>query len=133
MPSDFLSIRGLRVDSRIGAGDEERASPQQLAVDIEMTPGGGLRGLGDDLAATIDYHAVAIAVRELAATGERRLIETLAGEILALLRGTWGAAAARVRIRKFILPETDWVGVELADGIAVDKQPPTAALSPTDS
>lgn len=106
-------VRGLEVVTRIGVPDDERASEQTLRVDLEMTPDSTFTAMNDEIGATIDYHAVSLQVAELAARGERRLVETLAEEIAGLVLGHRGVAAVEVTIRKFILPQTEWVGVRL--------------------
>ena len=113
MSSGVIKIRGLEVETRIGVPEEERAESQKLLIDIEMVPGAAFSAMDDDVARTIDYHAVAVEVASLAATGERRLIEALADEIADHVLGRHAAREVKVRIRKFILPQTEWVGVEL--------------------
>ncbi len=108
-----IHVRGLEVETRIGVPDEERASPQRLKIDLEMEPAVDFGGMEDEVDRTIDYHRASVAVRELAATGERKLVETLASEIADLMIGRFGAVRVRIRIRKYILPWTEWVGVEL--------------------
>ena len=109
---NLIHVRGLEIETRIGVPDEERAEPQLLRVDLELAPATAFVGMADEVAATIDYHRVCNEVRNLAARGERKLIETLASEIADLVLKQFGAARVRVVIRKFILPETEWVGVE---------------------
>lgn len=109
---NLIHVRGLEIETRIGVPDEERAEPQLLKVDLEMTPPADFAAMGDEVAATIDYHRVCIEVRRLASQGERKLIETLASEIADMVLRNFGAVRVRVMIRKFILPETEWVGVE---------------------
>ena len=111
--NDRVLIHGLEVVCRIGVGDDERSADQTLRLDIEIPVPGGLRGLGDSIDRTIDYHRVCEEVRALAASKERRLVETLAEDIVAHLATHPGTGPATVRVRKFILPYTDWVGVEL--------------------
>lgn len=110
---DTIHLRGLSVSCHIGAGEEERSQAQELRLDIDLFPIAGLHGLDDDLARTVDYHAVALAVQTLAAARPRRLVETLGEDVLNLLRDQFGVRSARVTLRKFILPFTDWVGVTL--------------------
>ncbi|MFM7181217.1 MAG: dihydroneopterin aldolase [Verrucomicrobiales bacterium] len=110
---DTIHIRGLAVTCHIGAGEEERSEAQELRLDLDLLPENGLQGLEDDLERTIDYHAVSLAVQALAAARPRRLVETLADDILDLLRDDFGIQTARVTVRKFILPFTEWVGVTL--------------------
>ena len=109
----WIEVRGLRVTTRIGVPDEERSSPQELRMDLAMKPAAAFSEMADGIGATLDYHAACLAVEELAATGERRLVETLADETADLLIRRFGAVEVKVVIRKFILPQTEWVGVSL--------------------
>jgi phosphoglycolate phosphatase len=109
---DVIRINGLEVDTRIGVPDEERASAQRLLLDVALE--GDFRGIGDDLARTTDYAAVAAWVAAECRRRELRLVETLAEELAAgLLREFPLAAAAEVGVRKFILPRTENVGVRV--------------------
>lgn len=111
--ADRIRIRGLKLSTRVGVPEAERASPQVVAVDAELEPATDLSGLGDDLGRTVDYHAVSEAFKGVAAQGERRLIETLAEDLAREALGFAGVAAAAVEVRKFILPDTDWVSVSV--------------------
>jgi dihydroneopterin aldolase len=106
---DQIVIRGLRLQSRIGVPDEERAEPQTLRVhlimEVERFP------QEDEIGGTVDYKAVADRVVGLAEVGERKLIETLAQEIAGTVLSEFAVSKVRVEIEKKILPETDWVGV----------------------
>ncbi len=109
--NDRIEINGLRVASRIGAGEDERGRAQSLEISIAMTPARSLDGVGDVLERTVDYQRVAGRVRDHAATGERRLIETLAEEVAELVLTEFEVAAVRVRVDKFVLPDTRGVAV----------------------
>lgn len=113
MNEGLIEIRGLKIRTRIGVPDEERAGWQELRVDVEMVPIGVFSKMNDEIAATVDYHAVCEEITRLAETGSRHLIETLADEIADLVLKGHPAKQVRVKIRKFILPQTEWVGVEL--------------------
>lgn len=113
-PSDCLKILGLGVTSRIGVPPEERAQAQRLKVSLVLYPSGPLQGLGDDFSLTVDYAAVAQRVREIAAAGERQLIETLADDIAGGLLAEFPLRRVEVEVLKFILPDTDAVGVCIA-------------------
>jgi FolB domain-containing protein len=107
-----ISIEDLEVRYRVGVPDQERAQPQRLLVSVEMWSDFTRAAASDDLAFTIDYGAVA---RRLLALGEGRswrLLETLAVEVADLLRCEFGAAASRVVIKKFVIPQAQWVAVE---------------------
>ena len=108
---DQIVIRGLELFTHIGVPAEERAEVQKLRVHLtlEVTRFPEIDGIED----TVDYKAVADRVRESAAERERKLIETLAQDIAAVVLGEFEVSKIRVEIEKFILPETDWVGVIL--------------------
>lgn len=109
---DSIVIKSLRVEARVGVPEEERAQPQSLAIDLRLE--GDFRGSDDDIARTTDYAAVCARMHEKCRRVEFRLIETLA-EILAgeILGGFPRVTAVEVAVRKFIIPETQYVGVSL--------------------
>lgn len=125
---DTIRIDGLEVTCHIGAGAEERATPQMLRLDITMVPAGGLHGLADDLGKTIDYHAVALAIQHLAAAKPRRLVESLAEDVLDLLERDFHITRASVRVRKFILPFVESVGVSMQRPRLLNQSGPAATL-----
>jgi dihydroneopterin aldolase len=110
---DLILIEGLELAVHIGVPDEERAAAQVLRADIEMRPGMRFEEMGDEIAKTIDYDAAARRMRALAAERPRRLIETLAAEMVGELIAGFGAVWVRVTLRKRILPGTDAVAVRL--------------------
>ena len=113
MIDDEIQIRGLKAFSRIGVPEEERAAPQELEIDVTIFPKGGLRGLEDQIDRTTDYAAVAEEVQELCGRGTRALIETLAEEIAAVVLQRHDSRAVEVVVRKFVLPDCDYVAVKL--------------------
>jgi 7,8-dihydroneopterin aldolase/epimerase/oxygenase len=114
MPSsDVIEIRRLRVETLIGVPDQERALPQTLLVTVRMTPEAGFGDLDDEIARTVDYHAVSMEIAELAKAKPRRLIETLALEIAVQLLDRHPLRHVAVSIEKHILPETECVAVHL--------------------
>ncbi len=104
-------IKGLRVHSQLGVTEEERQQPQEFHVDLCIQPPAPFAYMNDDIMRTIDYAAVARSVAGLAAEGPRNLIETLASDISRLLVDEFHAVAVTVEVRKFILPDTDYVAV----------------------
>jgi dihydroneopterin aldolase len=111
--TDTIEIRRLKVETHIGVPAEERAAAQPLWITVLMTPSQGFSGLGDDISRTIDYHAVAVRIRTLAASKTRRLIETLAVEIADDLMLCHPLSAVRICVEKQILPDTDFVAVRI--------------------
>ncbi|MDA0814898.1 MAG: dihydroneopterin aldolase [Verrucomicrobia bacterium] len=114
-PSDSIRIAGLRLSTRIGVPDSEREVPQSVEAHITMMPrSGNLAGLGDAIESTIDYYEVAQRLRQLAATGERKLIESLAEECSDVLLAEFPVRAATVEIRKFVVADTGYVAVTIS-------------------
>jgi FolB domain-containing protein len=110
---DTIEIRRLKVSTHIGVPEDERAEPQTLLVTVKMTPGQNFDGLADEISNTIDYYAVSLEIEALAASHPRRLIETLATEIAALLLANHPLAKVAVTIEKHILPNTECVAVHI--------------------
>ncbi len=113
MMDDEIQIRGLRVSARIGVPEAERAKAQELSIDLRLFPKGGLSGLEDRIDRTIDYAAVAQEVREFCEQGSRALIETLAEDLATLVLQRHDSRAVEVLVRKFILPDCDYVAVRI--------------------
>lgn len=109
--ADEIHIATLELRSRIGITPEERAIPQRLTVSLRLEPIVGFSRLHDRLENTVDYFAVCEAVKDLAATGERRLIETLAEEIAATVIGRFRVQSVVVELRKYVLADTEFVAV----------------------
>lgn len=114
MQSDGIQINAMRVEAHIGVPDEERVEPQTLTIDLELTPRNSFDELDDDIGRTVDYHAIWTRVRAIAAERPRKLIETLADEIARqLLKDFSELNGLKVRVNKFILPDTDSVSVSV--------------------
>jgi 7,8-dihydroneopterin aldolase/epimerase/oxygenase len=79
---DRVLLRGVRARGFHGVFDEERATGQEFVVDLDLEVG-DLQGAAerDDLALTVDYGAVAMAVVEIIEGPAVDLIETLAVRI----------------------------------------------------
>ena len=110
---DRIDLQGLGLVAHIGVPDEERAVPQRLEADIALWPTAPLAGLKEDLSKTINYYDIALACRAEASDHPRRLIETLAEDLCRLLLKNWPLALVRVRLHKFILPDTRSVSITL--------------------
>ena len=109
---DCIRINGLEVPVRIGVGDEERAKAQKLVFDVLLET--DFRGVGDDIAGTTDYAAVAQWLIAECSRREVRLLETLSGDLAdGLLEEFPRVKAVTLEIRKFILPETESVSVRV--------------------
>ena len=110
---DAIRIEQLELRAYIGVPDDERAQPQRLSVTLRLEPKRDFRALNDDIANAVDYACVCNFVKQLAAEKPLRLLETLAGEIAARLLAEFPLAAVELELRKFILPETKFVAVQI--------------------
>ena len=110
---DLIRIEKLELSSFIGVPDEERAEPQRLTANLTIEPRRDFIALRDAIENTVDYFAVCEAVKALSLARPRRLIETLAEEIAALVLDRFAVRAVEVELRKYILPDTAHVAVSL--------------------
>jgi len=114
MDEHSIEIKNLQTVARVGVTDAERMEMQKISICLRLMPDYTLSSLSDDINRAVDYQAVSQGVIKLAASGERSLIETLAEDIAVMLLDQFNLRAVVVEIRKFILPETDYVAVKLS-------------------
>ena len=110
---DQILVSQLELLTCIGVTEEERSKPQRMVASLVLEPENGIAGVHDQLNRTVDYYAAAQAVKTHASGGRRLLVETLAEEIAALLMRRFRLSAVEVELRKFILPDTEFVGVRI--------------------
>lgn len=113
MPTDSITLTGLKITSTVGVPPEERSHPQSLEVTVHMCPHQGLSGLNDDIKNTVDYARVASEIQAVAVAAPRQLIETLAEAIADTLLAAHPLQHITVEVSKFILPHCDRVTVRL--------------------
>ena len=113
MEEHSIEIKNLQAVTRVGVTDVERSEMQKISICLRLMPNYTLDTLSDDINRAVDYQAVSQGVIKLAASGERNLIETLAEDMAVMLLGQFNLRSVVVEIRKFILPETDYVAVKL--------------------
>ncbi len=106
MSGDRIELRGVEVSAFIGVPGEERALPQTLELDVTLWPGRPLTGLGDRIENTVNYFAVWQRLRQVAVERPRRLIETLAEDVVSTLLDEFPVSEVEVTVHKFILPGT---------------------------
>jgi dihydroneopterin aldolase len=100
---DILFLRDFRLETIIGLYEWERKAPQPVMLDIEIGLYDHKAGHTDDVADTIDYGKVAARIKEVVATRDIRLVETL-GELIAdIVRREFGAPWVRVSVRKLAI------------------------------
>ncbi|MGE5640070.1 MAG: dihydroneopterin aldolase [Clostridia bacterium] len=111
---DAIFIRDLRIEALIGIHRRERHVRQILSIDLDIGLPGTAVFASDKVSDTIDYEKVANRIRELAASGQYRLVETFADRVAALLIQDFGAPWCKVSAAKLgILASTKLVGVTI--------------------
>ena len=102
----------------MGVPESERRKRQKVLVDLEI--GLDLRKAGrtDRVEATVDYAAVAREVKRLVEIRSFRLVEAMAEQVAQAVKNHSKVKEVRVRIRKFSVPGTASVGVEITRGQA---------------
>jgi 7,8-dihydroneopterin aldolase/epimerase/oxygenase len=107
-------IRRLEVRARLGIYPHE-AEPQRVLIDVELLvqDGAAPHHAGDDsFDRVVDYEAVVVAARAVAAEGHTLLAETLAERIALAALADPRTRAARVTVEKLdIFPDVAGVGV----------------------
>ena len=101
--SDSIEIVGLTERGRHGWFEFETQSGQTFRVDLVLRLMDGVMSAAaasDDLAATVDYGAIAETVRSLVAGEPVRLIETLAERIAEACLADHRVAAVEVTVHK---------------------------------
>ena len=97
---DTVSIRDLRVSTVIGVYDWERETEQTLFFAVDMAADVAAAAVGDDIAAALDYSAVARTVRDVVTAGKFQLIETAAERVAQKLRADYRLGWVRVEVAK---------------------------------
>ncbi len=111
LPQDQVQLHGLSFTCCLGVPESERATPQPLQAEVSITPPLPFGDMKDDIANTIDYDALSRRLIQLAQAAPSALLETLAHKLAVCCVQEFGATAATVQLRKFILPNTDFVSV----------------------
>jgi dihydroneopterin aldolase len=108
---DWIIVSDLSISCRVGVTEEERRQSQRLLVTVELEHDLAVAARTDDLAATIDYDAVARRLRGFGEGREWRLIEALAADIARLVLDEFRPATVTVGVKKFVIPEANHVAV----------------------
>ncbi|MBB5913349.1 dihydroneopterin aldolase [Nocardia transvalensis] len=100
MSTDRIELRGLRAYGHHGCFDFERRDGQEFVVDITLWLDFATAAASDDLAATVDYGALAGRAVEIVQGEPRNLIETVVSEIADDVMTDPRVAAAEVVVHK---------------------------------
>lgn len=111
---DRLTVHALKLMAHIGVTEEERREPQRLEIDVDLYADLEEAGRTGDLGFTIDYRQVADGLRGLLEGRPWHLVEAAARASLDFLFERFPSAGrAVVRVRKYVLPDTAHVEIEM--------------------
>lgn len=102
--SEHILVSGLRVETRVGWTDEERARPQFVLVDLDLETDLARSSDSDDLGDTIDYGSLIAEVAGHVSGRETRLLERLAAEVAEIAYARNGVKRVTVEIAKEVVP-----------------------------
>ena len=97
---DRIRLRGLEVQALVGVYPRERDAPQRLRFDIDLHVDFAAAAASDSVADTVDYAAVAEAVRDFVAAQQVQLLESIAESVCAMLLSRFTVREVRLRIDK---------------------------------
>lgn len=109
LPQDQVQLHELSFTCCLGVPESERATPQPVQAEVLITPPLPFGDMQDDITRTIDYDALSRRLIQLAQAAPSLLLETLAHKLAACCVREFGATAATVQLRKFVLPNTSAV------------------------
>jgi dihydroneopterin aldolase len=96
--AETLLIENLELRMRIGVGAAERAAPQRLLVTLKAEVA-AKAPRADEVAEVVDYGVIAAGLRRLA-SGEVKLLETLAGAMAEIAFVDPRVQAVEITLRK---------------------------------
>ncbi|MCL1801127.1 MAG: 2-amino-4-hydroxy-6-hydroxymethyldihydropteridine diphosphokinase, partial [Promicromonosporaceae bacterium] len=100
LPLDHIKLRAIKATAMHGVLESERVEPQTFIADVSLYLDTRAAARDDDLAATVDYAAVAGAVTYVLTSPPVKLIETLAEQIAAAVLAFSGVHAVDVAVHK---------------------------------
>jgi len=108
-----ISIVDLEVFLHVGVPDAERATAQRLQLTLELEFDFSAAARSQNLADTIDYHAVCQRLLKFGDGRNWRLLEKLATDIANTILIEFKPTAITVEVKKFIIPEARHVSVSV--------------------
>jgi len=108
---DVIRIERIEVFAHIGVPDDERSEPQRLTISIVFWPNKSGAELNDNIASAVNYAAVCAEAKKFIGQRRDRLIETLANALAFRLLEVFEIRRVTVELRKYILPEVEFVSV----------------------
>ena len=98
--TDHISLTGLEVLARHGVLASEKDNEQLFVIDVDLSIDLAVAGDSDDLAATVDYGALAESIHRLVSDESHSLIETVAARIAAQVLADHRVETVQVTVHK---------------------------------
>jgi dihydroneopterin aldolase len=112
--TNHIFLHGLKVKTKIGVPDWERAVSQELIIDTEIQLKGDHIFNSNDINKTIDYALVEAIIKDISENHQHYLLEPFGEEIITALKKKLSFESIQLKISKQkILPDTDLVGIIL--------------------
>ena len=108
---DVIRIERIELLAHVGVPDDERSRPQRLTISIAFWPNKSGAELNDDIAQAVNYAAVCAEVRKFVGGRSDKLIETLADKLAFHLLQMFEIRRITIELRKYILPDVEFVSV----------------------
>jgi dihydroneopterin aldolase len=108
---DQIHIEQLEVFAQIGVPEVERSQPQRLTISITFWPIRYGAELGDEIGQAVDYAEVCAETKKFVQDRSDRLIETLVDALANHLLQLFEVQRITIELRKFILPDVQYVSV----------------------
>ena len=98
--NDVIHLSGLEVFAHHGVFEHEKENGQRFVVDADIEWDGSPAAVSDNLADTLDYQAVAVAIRDAVARDPVDLLEALAQRVLKAIFAFEKVEAVNLTIHK---------------------------------
>ena len=117
---DKIHIEQLEVFARVGVSEKERAAQQRLTASITFSPERQAQELSDNVGQTVNYSEVCEETKNFVRDRSVNLIETLASDLATHLLRRFAILKVAVELRKFVVPEAQYVSVTITRRAATD-------------
>jgi dihydroneopterin aldolase len=111
--NDQIHIHDLEAFAHIGVPDEERATAQRLTFHLTLWPARQMDQVDDDIGRAVDYAKVCVEVKRFVDARRDKLVETMANALALHLLEAFELQRVTVELRKYILPEVEFVSVSV--------------------
>lgn len=112
---DIIFLEQVKVQTKLGVPDWERAVPQTVILDIEIGYDFSKACQSDAIEDTIDYGQVAARIRETLAEHSFKLVEALGEHVCQLILQEFKAKSVKLKVSKpGILPGLKALGIVIS-------------------